>query len=111
MKKILLSIGLLAIPAALFGQTLNGVRDATVLANGLTVPFRFEISARPGSAVGTFFNGTDKYRSSTGSFDGKLLKLEFDYYATNMTATCDGMALVGETGPGKGFTSFELCRM
>jgi thiol-disulfide isomerase/thioredoxin len=105
MKKTLLSMSLIVMP--LVGQSLQGVWDATVVSNGLTIPFRFEIAAKPGLASGAFFNGSDKYKSSAGSFDGKTLKLEFDYYATKLSAIYDGKALTGEYGRGKRIYEFR----
>src|SRR5262249_28181171 len=77
----------------------SGLWDATVVANGLTISFRFELSGSGDAVKGSFFNGDDKVTSSAGSFSEGVLRLDYDYLATHLEATLkeDG-ALEGEDG-------------
>ena len=75
---------LFAITAA--AQSLSGLWSASVTANGLEIPFRFEMSGDGHSVKGSFFNGDDKVTSNRGSFDGGKLVLNFDFYASKLQA-------------------------
>lgn len=82
-----------------WSQSLSGLWDATIQANGLTIPFRFELTASAAGVQGSFFNGDEKVTSSAGSFQERVLHLDYDYLATRLHATlnADG-ALDGDYG-------------
>jgi thiol-disulfide isomerase/thioredoxin len=107
MKKILRISSLLLFPLLTWGQDLSGTWDATVTANGLTIPFRFELETKSGTVAGSFFNGKDQYRSSSGTFKGASLQLDFDYYATTLKARLEQGELVGEYSRGKRIYPFR----
>jgi len=44
-------------------QSLAGLWDATVVVNGLTIPFRMEFSGDGQGIQGSFFNGDEKVSS------------------------------------------------
>jgi thiol-disulfide isomerase/thioredoxin len=84
----------------------SGLWDATVVANDVTVPFRFELvfpdkSRRQGDrnqVEGAFFNGDLRVRSTGGQHDGSELTLQFDHYASQLRARWDRGALIGTYG-------------
>jgi thiol-disulfide isomerase/thioredoxin len=106
MKNTELLIGLIVMGFTAQAQELAGVWDATVVANGNRVPFRFVIEGKQGNIAGVFSNGRDQYRSTKGSFDGRKLELEFDYYATKLEAVYEGGELKGQYGRAKRLYEF-----
>lgn len=77
--------------------TVLGKWDAVVLNKmGEEVAFGLEISERDGALSGVLINGEERIPSSSGSFDGKRLKLDFDYYDGELDAELDGDRLTGK---------------
>src|SRR5882762_15764 len=73
-------------------QSLTGLWDASVVVNGLTIPFRMEFTGEGSNVKGSFFNGDEKVTSTRGRLENGSLTLEFDHYATRLEATKkDGM--------------------
>ncbi len=91
----LAALFLLACATASSAQGINGRWDASVLANGVAVPFRFEIAATGTSAVGYFFDGSRKIASTSGRFTNGRLTLEYDFLNTVLDAFFDGRELRG----------------
>ncbi len=85
MKQLLLG-ALLVAPFGL-AQPLAGLWDATVKVGDLEVPFRFEIAGEGSQVVGSFFNGDEKFVSTSGSFDSGKLIIDWDYTASKLDAT------------------------
>src|SRR5260370_19872234 len=97
MTKQLLRTALFGIAATGWSQSLSGLWDATVQVNDLTVPFRIEITTSSTQAKGAFFNGDDRVASSAGTFQDRVLHLEYDYLATHLPATLqDNGTLTGD---------------
>lgn len=67
--------------------SLAGRWDAVVVANGVDVPFRFEIVADGSSLKGSFFNGERRITSKPGRVEDGVLLLSFDQYAATLRAT------------------------
>ena len=61
-NRILVAVALAFAPAV--AQSLDGMWDATVVVNGLEIPFKFEFATGRGS----FFNGDEKVTSTGGHF-------------------------------------------
>ena len=80
-------------PAAM-AQSLSGLWDASVVVNGLKVPFRMEFAGGRGS----FFNGDEKVTSTGGRFENGSLVLNFDHYGTELEATLKDGVLEGTYG-------------
>src|SRR5579871_3923952 len=80
-----------ALAPAAMAQTLSGMWDATIVVNGLEIPFRMELSGDRGS----FFNGDEKVTSSSGHFANGTLVLTFDHYASKLEATLKDGGLEG----------------
>jgi len=96
---LLLAAAMLAVPHLVSpthaASGIDGLWDATVVANGVEIPFRFEIATRGAEAQGFFFEGDRKVGSTSGRFaDGKLT-LEYDFLNTTFEATLDGDQLRG----------------
>jgi thiol-disulfide isomerase/thioredoxin len=85
-------------------QTLSGLWEGTVVVDGLTIPFRIEISGAGSNVTGAFLNGDEKVTSTRGSFGGDSLVLNFDQYAETLQGTLrDGQltgTIDGKFGPG-----------
>ena len=85
-------------------QTLSGVWEGTVVVDGLTIPFRIEISGTGSHVAGAFLNGDEKVTSTGGSIEGNSLVLSFDQYAERLQGTLrDGQltgTIEGKFGPG-----------
>ena len=93
---------LLALAPAVMAQSLNGLWDATVLVNGVAIPFRMELSSQGTSATGTFFNGDERLSSTNGRFENGRLTLDFDYYTGRLEASFKDGELQGTyTRPAK----------
>jgi peroxiredoxin len=89
----LLSFFLLADAAS--AESLVGLWDATITVNNIAIPFQFELADGGDRVSGSFFNGADKFTSTSGRFDGALLTLSWDYYASKLEATLKDGVLEG----------------
>jgi thiol-disulfide isomerase/thioredoxin len=75
--------------------SINGLWDAIVVANGAEVPFRFEITGNGADTQGFFFEGDRKIGSTSGSFAGGVLTLEYEFLNTVLEATLADGQLAG----------------
>jgi hypothetical protein len=89
----LLSFVLLADAAS--AESLAGLWDATITVNNIAIPFQFELVGGGDRVSGSFFNGAEKFTSTSGRFDGGLLTLNWDYYASKLEATLKDGVLAG----------------
>jgi thiol-disulfide isomerase/thioredoxin len=97
--------------AAVKAQPLAGLWDATVVVNGVTIPFRMEFSGEGSEIKGSFFNGEEKVTSTRGGFESGALALQFEHYATKLEATWKDGRLDGRYGrESRGFYPFEAKR-
>jgi len=94
----LLSLARAAAPVT--ASSVSGLWDATVQVGALEVPFKLGIDAGAANATGWFFNGKEHVSSTSGSFNGAHLVLDFASYAKRLdaTLTADG-ALEGVYTP------------
>src|SRR5580704_5477864 len=88
-------------------QSLAGEWDATVKANGVDVPCRFQITQQGSSIQGTFFNGDELYPSTSGSFSNGMLTLSFDYTSGKMEAAYKDGRLQGTFHAARGNYPFS----
>jgi thiol-disulfide isomerase/thioredoxin len=65
----------------------TGLWDASVVVNGVTIPFRFELTDAGSKVAGSFFNGDERITSSSGNISGGVLTLRFDDYGSSLQAT------------------------
>ena len=82
--------------AARKATALAGRWDATVVVNGVEVPFLFEIAGDQTTIRGSFFNGDRRITSTAGRLENGVLSLSFDQYAAKLEATEQDGALAGE---------------
>lgn len=72
---------------AFSASNITGLWDAKIVANQLEIPFRFEISQNGNQVQGFFFEGDRKIGSSSGSFSGGHLVLEYDILESTLEVT------------------------
>jgi peroxiredoxin len=89
-------LALLTFPARAGAQALNGLWDATIVVNGVEVPFRMELSGSGSDIKGSFFNGDEKTTSTMGQLQNGALVLSFDEYGTKVEATVTDGRLEGQ---------------
>jgi len=100
LRKGLLPVAALLV-AAQFGPSpraasgIDGLWEATVVAGGVEIPFRFEIATSGAEAQGFFFEGDQKVGSTSGRFADGVLTLDYDFLNTTLTLTLDGDQLRG----------------
>src|SRR5258708_1214820 len=93
MNRFLVSLILALAPVAM-AQSLNGLWDATVVVNGLEIPFKMDFA----DGGVSFFNGDEKVTSTSGHFEDGKLVLNYDHYGTKLTATLKDGVLEGHYG-------------
>jgi len=89
---------LLALAQSASAQAVAGLWDAVVVANKVEVPFQLEIAVTGTQAQGFFFDGDRRIGSTSGSFRGGMLKLDYDFLNTTLEATLTGDELHGTYG-------------
>jgi thiol-disulfide isomerase/thioredoxin len=82
---LVVASGLAPSPGA--ASSIDGLWDAIIVANGVEIPFRFEIATHGSAAQGFFFEGDRKVGSTSGSFADGVVKLEYDFLNTTLEAT------------------------
>jgi peroxiredoxin len=92
------ALGLSAVAAAAPAGNLDGRWAATVVQNGVTIPFRLDISGSEGNLVGTLYNGEDQETTTSASYKDGKLQLDFDHYLTYISATEKDGELDGTVG-------------
>lgn len=75
--------------------SISGLWDAVIVANGVEVPFRFEIAATAGAVEGFFFEGDRRVGSTAGSFAAGVLTLDYEFLNTVIEAKLEDGQLVG----------------
>ncbi|MFN0084919.1 MAG: TlpA family protein disulfide reductase [Blastocatellia bacterium] len=63
--------------------------------SGERVAFTLEVARHGDQFTGALINAEERTNSTGGSFDGKTLKLRYDFYDAELTATIAGNALSG----------------
>jgi len=87
----------------------SGLWDAGIVVNGLLIPFHLELTVTGDKASGAFFNGDERVRSTTGSYDGTgSLALQFAHYASSLQAKWSAGSLTGAYArPGQPAYAFQ----
>ena len=94
----LVSLSLLAFSAfahSAFAQSVAGKWEGTVVVDGMTIPFRIDISGKGTKLEGAFINGDERVTSTSGRQDHDAMVLNFDQYAERMNAAIQGGELTG----------------
>jgi len=85
---------LFAAPVLIAGS-IDGLWQGSITVEDSEVPFRFELAGDGANVKGTFFNGDQRFTSTSGNFADHQLTLKWDYFAATLTAKIDGDALEG----------------
>ncbi len=87
----------LALASAAWAQSqINGLWDATVKINGLVIPFQMEFAMNGSTVVGSFFNGQERFTSTSGKIENGALTVDWDHYLSELQATLKDGVLTGE---------------
>ena len=84
MKSVLLVI---ALASTLSAQSLTGLWDATIVANGVTVPFHLELASDGPRVQAWFFNAGDRNPSTSGTFENGTVRIQFAHMKTRFEAS------------------------
>jgi thiol-disulfide isomerase/thioredoxin len=88
-------------------KSVGGLWDARIQYDDFQIPFPIEIKQLGSDASAAFFNGDERVTSTSGRISGTRLDLNFDHYATRLTATIEGGTIKGTYGgPKFGFHDF-----
>jgi len=87
---------LLLLPFLAYGENLTGLWDATVITDGVHVPFRMKLSQKGTNAQGTLYDGNIEYKSDSGKFEGGKLHLHWNITNADLDATLEGSELKGK---------------
>ncbi|MGA8014217.1 MAG: TlpA disulfide reductase family protein [Candidatus Acidiferrales bacterium] len=82
-----------AISAA--AQSVAGQWEGTVVVDGMTIPFRIDISGKGEKLQGAFINGDERVTSTSGRQLRDAVRLNFDQYAEKLNAGLEGDELKG----------------
>ncbi len=94
--------------SSVFAKGLNGLWDGTVQYDDYKIPFPIELPQKGHDVSAAFFNGDDRVTSTSGWLADGSLSLNFDHYATRLTATYKDGVIKGSYGNTKyGFHDFE----
>jgi thiol-disulfide isomerase/thioredoxin len=99
------ALGIGAVAMAAPAENLEGRWSATVVQNGVSIPFRLDIAGDGKSAVGTLYNGEDKETTTSAKIQDGKVELDFEHYLTWITATVkngelDGTIAISRRGTG-----------
>ena len=75
--------------------SIGGQWQGTVTVDGSEVPFRFELSGDGSNVKGTFFNGDERFISTSGNYSNHSLELKWEYFAAKLTAKVEGDTIEG----------------
>jgi thiol-disulfide isomerase/thioredoxin len=89
----LLTVLAFANPAA--AQSAAGKWEGTVVVDGVTIPFRLDISGKGAKMEGAFINGDERVTSTNGRQVRDSLALDFGQYAEKLNAVLEGGQLKG----------------
>ena len=77
-------------------QPLSGPWQATVKVNGLDIPFRIEFGGSDSTPQATFFNGDERFLSTSGKFEDGSLEIKWEYFAATLKASLKDGQLDGQ---------------
>jgi thiol-disulfide isomerase/thioredoxin len=79
----------------MLAQSVTGLWHGTVISGGQEIPFRFEIEGSGSDVKGTFFNGDERFTSTSGQLAGGSLNLKWEYFAATLDAKVENGAIDG----------------
>jgi thiol-disulfide isomerase/thioredoxin len=106
-RTVLASV-LLISGAAAQAHSLKGLWDGTVKYDDDKIPFLIQFSQKGDTVSAAFFNGDEQVTSTSGRLSAGKLNVNFDHYATRLTATYADGVITGTYGNTKyGYHDFE----
>jgi thiol-disulfide isomerase/thioredoxin len=78
------------------GETLTGLWDATVIADGVHVPFRMTLTQKGAVVSGILYDGPIEYKSDSGKFENGKLHLHWNITNADLDAALEGSQLKGK---------------
>jgi thiol-disulfide isomerase/thioredoxin len=87
---------LFLLPLLAYGENLTGLWDATVITDGVHVPFRMKLSQKGTTAQGTLYDGRIEYKSDAGNYERGKLHLHWNITNADLDVTFDGKELKGK---------------
>src|SRR5262245_12652532 len=73
----------------------SGMLHGTVASGGQDIPFRFELEGTADAVKGTFFNGDERFTSTSGRLADGSLSLKWEYFAATLEAKVENGAIDG----------------
>ena len=95
---VLVSVALFVLSAfahSAAAQSVAGKWEGTVVVDGMTIPFRIDISGKGTKLEGAFINGDERVTSTSGRQDHDAMVLNFDQYAERLNGAIQGGELTG----------------
>jgi len=89
-------ITLLSISPILMAESLSGLWQGTVTSGGVEIPFKFELQGDGANVKGSFFNGDERFPSTSGQFANNALTLNWEYMASKLEVTLANGMLDGK---------------
>ncbi len=96
MTMLLVAIGFSACSQNITDPLSGGWRAVVLNRAGEEIAFKLEISRTGDEISGALVNGEQRVESTGGSFDGQTLKLKYDFYDAELTATLADGELRGD---------------
>src|SRR5262245_42317559 len=93
---LIVSTGVLACSKNATDQVSGDWRAIVLNKTGEEIGFKLEIKQTGEQVSGALVNGEQRVESTSGSFDGQTLKLRFDFYDGELTATLASGELRGD---------------
>jgi len=93
---LVVSCALPVVSGVLHAQPLTGTWQATVKVNGLDIPFRIEFGGSDATPQATFFNGDERFLSTSGSREGGAVEIKWEYLAATLKASLKDGQLDGQ---------------
>lgn len=93
---LVVSCALPVVSGVASAQPLSGTWQATVKVNGLDIPFRVDFGGSDSIPQATFFNGDERFISTSGKLEGGSLEIKWEYFAATLKATLKDGELDGE---------------
>jgi thiol-disulfide isomerase/thioredoxin len=85
--RAVIAVAVVAFAAIARGEDLSGRWAATTVQNGVTIPFRLDISGEGTNAVGTLYNGEHKQTTTSAKVENGQVEFVFDHYLVAIVAT------------------------
>jgi thiol-disulfide isomerase/thioredoxin len=93
---LVVSCALPVVSGVASAQALTGTWQATVKVGGLDIPFRIDFGGSDSAPQATFFNGDERFISTSGKFDNGSIEIKWEYLAATLKASLKDGQLDGQ---------------